>query len=162
MNVLTMTKKAAIAEFKAKLSSDEKWALKGMLTINEYQTMQEKVVGATVEDNGVGFSGTDSVILMSFSQQVNAGRSLSPRQMAVVFKCMPKYDGQLHKIAVAKAKAKEDKEMQAGMDACNAERDAREHAAELAAENAWKHKAEWSHEGFMEEQRDHQREFFVN
>ena len=105
MDILNMTKAQAIAQFKKMLAENEAWALKGLLTIYQFQTDEEQMRGATHEFNGVGFNGTDSVILSSFAQQINAGRKLSPRQMAVVFKCMPKYAGQLYRVALAKAQA---------------------------------------------------------
>lgn len=111
MNLLEMSKQDAIALFKKMLKENAQWAVKGMLTIYQYQTDEEQMIGATKEFNGVGFNGVDSNILSSFAQQVNAGRTLSPRQMAVVHKAMPKYAGQLYKVALAKAQvAAEQKE----------------------------------------------------
>lgn len=107
MNILEMTKKAAIEMFKEKLRTDENWALKGLLTIYELQTHDEKNRGATVEHNGVGFTGFDSNILSSFAVQVKSGKQMSVRQMATIHKCMPKYAQQLYKIAYAKAEAQQ-------------------------------------------------------
>lgn len=103
MDILNMTKKAAIELFKEKLKTNSAWALKGLTTIYEFQTENEKGIGVTVESNGLGFSGVDSEILSSFARQVNSGYTLSVRQMAVVHKCMPKYAGQLYKVAKSKA-----------------------------------------------------------
>ena len=119
MNVLEMTKKAAIAEMKMNLRTKPEWALKGLKTIYESQTESEKSIGATVEHNGVGFTGVDSILLSSFAEQVLSGRVLSQRQMVVLLKCMPKYAGQLYKIAKAKAVVKESekqKEIQRNME----------------------------------------------
>lgn len=107
MNVLEMTKKAAIAEMKMNLRTKPEWALKGLITIYESQTESEKSIGATVEHNGVGFTGVDSILLSSFAEQVLSGRVLSQRQMVVLLKCMPKYAGQLYKIEKAKAVVKQ-------------------------------------------------------
>jgi hypothetical protein len=96
------TKKARIAYLKEKLSQDQLWAIKGMLRIYEFQTDQEKQIKETVESNGVGFSGCDAEILSSFSKQVLNGKTLSYNQMFRLMKKMPKYAGQLDKIAQAK------------------------------------------------------------
>jgi len=45
--------------------------------------------------NGIGFSGVDSEILSSFAVQVNNGRNLSAKQMAIVYKRMPRYHKQI-------------------------------------------------------------------
>ena len=80
---------------KNKLASNSVWAVKGMIRIFQYQTTEEQSCEVTVEDNGIGFNGVDANIMTSFSKQVNSGRNLSPKQMAIVFKKMPKYWGQL-------------------------------------------------------------------
>lgn len=81
--------------FKRKLSVDSAWAVKGMLKIYSYQTAGEQMSQQTHELNCIGFSGCDAEILSSFSDQVNRGRTLSPKQMAIVFKKMPRYWKQL-------------------------------------------------------------------
>lgn len=96
------TKTARIAFLKQKLSTDARWAVKGMLRIYEYQTADEKAVQETHNLNGVGFSGADANILSSFSEQVLKGRSMSEKQMAIIFKKMTKYAKQLERIAAAK------------------------------------------------------------
>ena len=81
--------------FKSHLATSANWAVKGMLVIYSKQTLSEQTSQQTHELNSVGFSGCDSEILSSFSEQVNRGRTLSPKQMAIVFKKMPKYWEQL-------------------------------------------------------------------
>jgi hypothetical protein len=66
-----------------------------MLVIYAKQTLSEQSSQKTSELNSIGFSGCDAEILSSFSEQVNRGRVLSPKQMALVFKKMPKYWEQL-------------------------------------------------------------------
>jgi len=98
------TKKARIAFLKIKLSTDAKWAKQGCARIFDYQTATEQQSEQTSEDNGVGFSGADAEILSSFAKQINAGRFVgSEKQMNIMFKKMPKYAGQLDKLAQAKA-----------------------------------------------------------
>lgn len=93
------TKKEKIAFIRDKLLLDQKWAVRGMLKIYDYQTASEQNIGATTDHNNVGFSGVDSEILSSFAEQVKKGRSLSEKQMTYVHKYMPKYAKQLQRIA---------------------------------------------------------------
>ena len=81
--------------FKHNLTTSTNWAVRGMLVIYAKQTAAEQVEQTTNELNSVGFSGCDAEILSSFSQQVQRGRTLSPKQMAIVFKKMHKYWEQL-------------------------------------------------------------------
>ena len=90
-----MNKTTVKEYFKRKLAADATWAVKGMLKIYSYQTASEQASQHTHELNCVGFSGCDAEILSSFSQQVERGRTLSPKQMAIVFKKMPRYWKQL-------------------------------------------------------------------
>ena len=93
------TKQSRIAHIKVKLAIDPQWAVRGLVRLYQYQTATEQQSVATLEHNGVGFNGTDGGILSSFAKQVQAGRSLSPKQMAIVHKKMPKYASQLERIA---------------------------------------------------------------
>lgn len=90
-----ITKKEIKSYFKAQLATSAAWAIKGMLKIYEFQTNDEKAAETTRYNNDVGFSGCDANILSSFCQQIERGRTLSPKQMALVFKKMPKYWSQL-------------------------------------------------------------------
>lgn len=93
------TKAGRIAALKELLANDKRWAVRGLLAIYKHQTEEEKDIGGVVENNGVGFTGSDGDIMSSFaSQQLKRGR-LSDKQMVYVFKKMPKYAGQLDKIA---------------------------------------------------------------
>jgi len=92
------TKKSKIDFIREKLQSDATWAVKGMVRIYEFQTEHEKNIGNTTDNNGVGFSGIDGDILSSFAEQVKKGRTLSMKQMSVVYGSMPKYATQLQRI----------------------------------------------------------------
>ena len=92
------TKKEKVAFIREMLATNPAWAVRGLLRIYEYQTQNEKELGGTVEDNGVGFSGCDGVILSSLADQIKAGRQMSVKQMAIIYKKMPRYSGQLVKI----------------------------------------------------------------
>ena len=100
------------AYLKNQLATNPAWAIKGLVKIYTLQTADEQSSGHTSHDNGVGFSGCDAEILSSFATQVNRGRNLSPKQMAIVFKKMPRYWKQIasfipeDKLAEIAAKAK--------------------------------------------------------
>jgi hypothetical protein len=88
-------KKDRIAFLREKCASDARWALRALLRIYEDQTAEEQAVGHTRVHNGVGFSGVDGEILSSFAEQFQRKGRLSPKQMAIVFKKMPRYAKQL-------------------------------------------------------------------
>jgi hypothetical protein len=93
-----MEKEEIIQEWKRKIATDKRWAIRALIVIYENQTADEKDIGVTKHNNGVGFNGTDAELLTSFAQQVNAGRNLSQRQTDYLFKKMPKYAGQLYRL----------------------------------------------------------------
>lgn len=90
-----VTKKDQLAFMRAKVTSDDRWAVRGLLTIYDKQTEAEKAVGTTKEDNGVGFSGVDAEFLTSLAEQYQGRNYLSPKQMAAVKKNIARYAGQL-------------------------------------------------------------------
>ena len=90
-------KKDRISFIKEQCKVDARWAIRGLLRIYEDQTAEEQAIGDTSEHNGVGFSGVDGGILSSFAEQINKGRNMSPKQMAIIYKKMPKYAAQLEK-----------------------------------------------------------------
>ena len=80
---------------KNQLATNQAWAVKALVKVYTLQTLDEQATGQTSNLNGVGFSGIDSKILSSFAEQVNKGRNLSAKQMAIVFKKMPRYHKQV-------------------------------------------------------------------
>lgn len=80
---------------KQKLATDPNWASRAILKLYECQTMAEKCVGTTTENNGVGFNGLDGVILSSFAEQLLKGRTLTAKQLAIAHKKLPKYGKQV-------------------------------------------------------------------
>jgi hypothetical protein len=94
------TKKARIAFLKVQLGTKKAWAIKGLQRIYERQTADEKASQTTNNLNSVGFSGADAEILSSFAEQTLKNRALSDKQMAILFKKMPKYARQLESISV--------------------------------------------------------------
>lgn len=84
---------------KKQLSTNKTWATQALLKIYEFQTSMEKEHEETRDANGVGFSGVDGEILSSFATHYISRGFLSPKQMALVFKKMPKYWMQVIKIS---------------------------------------------------------------
>ena len=99
MTTPTMTKKEMMAALKERLASDDRWALRALLLVHRNQTDDEQHAQATLEHNGIGFSGPDAEILSSFAQQYQRRGSLSPRQMHVLKRKMPSYAGQVMRTA---------------------------------------------------------------
>ena len=95
----TMTKKEMIAALKERLASDDRWALRALTLVYRNQTDDEQHAQATLEHNGIGFSGPDAEILSSFAQQCQRRGTLSPRQMHVLKRKMPSYAGQVMRMA---------------------------------------------------------------
>ena len=110
-----ITNKKMEVFLREKLSKNAKWQIGGLLNIYSMQTAEEKQSEATIDYNGVGFTGVDGEILASFSKQVTArtkkcrwcGKDpkdsyqckeckrllepLSYKQMMILIKKMPKY-----------------------------------------------------------------------
>lgn len=102
------TKTARIAYIRDAVSKSPKWALDGLMRIYANQTADERTVEETRHENGIGFTGADANILTSFAKQVERGRTMSPKQMALIHKKMPKYARQLEQMAEAKRVIEED------------------------------------------------------
>jgi hypothetical protein len=84
--------KIQIRDFvKGKLGTDDRWAKQALLKIYQFQTEEEQESEYTKEDNGIGFTGVDGMILSSFAKQLERKKFLSPKQMKIVFRKMPKY-----------------------------------------------------------------------
>ena len=89
------TKKDRVSFIRNKLSTNRNWAIKGLVRIFNEQTIDEQATHTTRIHNGVGFNAVDAEILSSFVLQIKSGKSLSPKQMAIVHSKMPKYAKQL-------------------------------------------------------------------
>ena len=94
-----VTKSQQQAFLKDMLSKNEIWALKALKLIYDKQTSAEQDSGYTQVLNGVGFSGAHGEIMSSFAEQLSKRNFLSPKQMAIVFKIIPKYWKQILKIS---------------------------------------------------------------
>ena len=94
------TKDSLVKALKEQLATRDNQAIKGLLTIYSYQTIEEQCDGHTKEFNGVGFSGFDSDILSSFAEQYKTKGFFSPKQMNIIKKHLPKYARQLIEISI--------------------------------------------------------------
>jgi hypothetical protein len=93
---MKLTKAATVSFVKQQLGTNPAWAKKALIRIySENQTMEEKILSETKEDNGIGFSGCDAEIMSSLAGQLIAGNTLSHNQMKIVFRVMPKYAKQV-------------------------------------------------------------------
>jgi len=86
---------------KNQLATNKVWATHALVKIFEFQTEMEKVQEHTRENNHVGFTGVDGEILTSFAKHYISRGFLSPKQMKIVYKKMPKYWMQIIKISDA-------------------------------------------------------------
>ncbi len=85
------------------VSTEPEWAERALTALLARQTEDERSSQTTKHQNGQGFNGTDATILTSFALQVQRGRHLSEKQLAIAFKKLPKYAGQLLEVANSKA-----------------------------------------------------------
>lgn len=69
-----------------------------LLTIYDRQTQDEQITEATIEQNGVGFTGADAEILSSFSEQYLNKGYLSMKQMALAREKVKKYWSQIRDV----------------------------------------------------------------
>lgn len=92
---IKVTKKLVTEFIRAKLGGDDKWATRGLVVVFNRQTFSEKSAGMTVEHNSVGFTGPDAEFLTSLASQFIRRGSLSPKQMVMLKRMMPKYHGQI-------------------------------------------------------------------
>lgn len=96
------SKKEIEMAIKAAITTERDCAIKAMLRIYEYQTEDEKACGTVDNLNGVGFAGTDAELLTSFCKQFERRKSLTDKQVAILFKKIGKYAGQLTRQAISK------------------------------------------------------------
>ena len=93
-----ITKKLKREYMRFMLGKNEAWAHKALIAIFRSQTPQEQSTGETVEENGIGFTGPDSIILTSFAKRIEKGLTLSIKQKQLLCKKMPKYWRQILEI----------------------------------------------------------------
>ena len=90
---------------KNKLATDLRWLEAAILAIYRRQTADEKTEGVTKHNNGVGFSGCDSVSGSYMARWLQGGKHLSGKWVEKARHIMPKYSRQLLEEAQAKQAA---------------------------------------------------------
>lgn len=91
----SMNKLDILSQLQVKLATNERWAVRALHRILQEQTADEQQNADVKHTNGVGFRAMDAMILTSFAQQHARRGSLSPKQMAIVHRKMPRYARQL-------------------------------------------------------------------
>jgi len=84
------------------VTTNDKAAVKALLTIYSYQTQSEQAVDATTDQNGVGFTGVDAEILSSFAKFYQRTGFLTNKQMELLKRRITKYTRQLLKVIESK------------------------------------------------------------
>ena len=84
---------------KGKLATDVKWQTKALLAIYDFQTRDEQEQQTTNKYNGVGFTGSDAKILSSMATFFQKRNYLSPKQLDILARKMPKYWAQIINIS---------------------------------------------------------------
>lgn len=77
------------------LTNNDEAVIRAIKIIYSYQTEDEKACQDTHENNNVGFNKFDSDLMSSFAKQLNKGKTLSQKQLAIAHKRMPKYAQQM-------------------------------------------------------------------
>jgi hypothetical protein len=86
------------------VTTNDKAAVRALLVIYHNQTPSEQAEGATVEDNGLGFTGADAEILTSFAKFYERTGFLTEKQLGILRSRIIKYWRQL--LAAAEAKGR--------------------------------------------------------
>ncbi|MCF0126248.1 MAG: hypothetical protein HUJ68_10940 [Clostridia bacterium] len=93
------SQKEMVQMFKEKLGSNKAWALRALQVIYSNQTDDEQQDAVTKHYNKIGFTGSDAEFLTSLAKQYEYKGDLSDKQMAILYRKMPKYAGQLLKMS---------------------------------------------------------------
>lgn len=94
-----------VDQIKAHLRTDRKWCGRALAVLVARQTAQERIGHHTNEVNGMGFNQPDADLLTSYAEQYAQRGTLTVKQWNWCHKLLPKYAGQLRKVAIAKAAA---------------------------------------------------------
>lgn len=75
--------------------TNKKALYRSIILIADLQTPEEKVWGATIEKNNVGFGAVDAEMMTSLALRLKCGGELTERELAICRNKMPKYWRQL-------------------------------------------------------------------
>lgn len=103
----TKIEKAGIEAIRAAIITDRNFAIQALLTVYAAQTSTERSIAATIEDNGVGFSGADAEFATSLCEQYNRRGNLSEKQWPYVCKIAKKYAVQVYNAGMRAPEVKE-------------------------------------------------------
>ena len=78
-----------------------------LLALYDCQTADEKCIGETQYNNGVGFNGLDAEFLSSVAESLKKYGRLTDKQKVITRKKLVKYMGQITNLANAKYAAKQ-------------------------------------------------------
>lgn len=84
--------------------TNKKALYRAIILIADLQTPEEKVMGATIEKNNMGFGAVDAEMMTSLALRLKCGGELTERELAICRNKMPKYWRQLYRISKAKMK----------------------------------------------------------
>lgn len=99
----TFTNQNQWKEYLQNLVRTNKKALyRAIILIADLQTPEEKVWGATIEKNNVGFGAVDAEMMTALALRLKNGGELTERELAICRNKMPKYWRQLYRISKAK------------------------------------------------------------
>jgi len=90
-----MSKQAIIEHLRQRLAGNDRWAVRALLRIYQNQTADEQCREATIERNGIGFTGPDAEILTSFARQYQQRGRLTEKQMTILRRRIPAYARQI-------------------------------------------------------------------
>lgn len=94
-NTKYYTKEELVQGLKSQIARNNNQAVKALLTIYRNQTYEEQTVQETIEDNGIGFNGTDAEFCSSLAENYLRFHRLSDKQYSSLRKVMQKYARQL-------------------------------------------------------------------
>jgi hypothetical protein len=79
----------------AKITGDDDFAILCLMKLYEKQTADEQAAKQTNKTNRQGFNKTDSLVLSPIAEKVKNGEKLTPIELKLVRKLLPKYAKQL-------------------------------------------------------------------
>ncbi len=84
-----------VEQVRDNLAKKRQWAEQAIVRLYKEQTEHEKQACTTAIKNDVGFNYFDAPLLSSFAQRIISGNSLSPKQLMIAQRKLPKYARQL-------------------------------------------------------------------
>lgn len=79
----------------ARIKDDDDFAILCLMKLYEKQESDEQDVQQSVYQNGLGFNKVDAGVLSPIAEKVKAGEILTPTELKMVRKLLPKYSKQL-------------------------------------------------------------------